>query len=160
MSTTTFDPAANGAPPLQSDQDIIAAMEAQRAALAVRETELMAELAKITPEVRRYEKAIKAIKGEPLGNPQGRTKTPGPKPAKKGKGISPAGIERAREAIRVVAADNDEFTQVQVRAITGEKSSSTSLAFEALRQEGFIRFARQQGLHKYFRLTHSAVAES
>jgi hypothetical protein len=159
---TALEPTANGSPGLVGDDAIIAAIEQKRVGLYARAEELKAELAKITPELRRYEKAIMAIRGEPLGNPQGKRPGPKPKTAAAGvaKKVSEETIERTWEAIQQLAVDGDEFTQVQARAVTGDKSSTSSLAFEALRQDGRIRFARQQGLHKYFRLGSVALSET
>ena len=60
------------------------------------------------------------------------------------------------------AEDHEEFRQVDIRTLPGidptvAKSSMMALAFEALRQEGVIRFARQDGNNKFFRLTRQAM---
>lgn len=152
-----LEPAANGNPGIMSDDAIIAAIEQQRVVLEARAEKLRAELAKIVPELKRYEKAIAVIRGESLAHPRGQSKAP--KVNAKAK-ISDEEVTRTWEAIQGLLEDSDEFTQVQVRAITGQKSSTSSIAFEVLRQEGRIRFARQQANFKYYRLTRSAVAES
>jgi hypothetical protein len=59
-----------------------------------------------------------------------------------------------------IAADKEEFRQIDVRTALGGaagKSSTMSLAFERMRQENIIRFARQEGIQKYFRLTREQV---
>jgi hypothetical protein len=56
---------------------------------------------------------------------------------------------------------HDEFRQVDIRAVVGEKpGGSVTYAFELLRQEGTIRLARQQGTSKWFRLTREAAREA
>ena len=67
-------------------------------------------------------------------------------------------VERNEAAIRQLAEDHDDITQVQVRAITGESSGQSSLAFRELRERGVIRLARQAGNAKIFRLTRAALA--
>jgi hypothetical protein len=154
--TAILEPAANGNPgSMSTDDAIIAAIEQQRVVLEARAEKLRAELAKIVPELKRYEKAISVIRGEPLAHPR---VSKAPKSTAKQK-VSDEEITRTWEAIQRLLEDSDEFTQVQVRAITNQKSSTSSLAFEALRQEGRIRFARQQANFKYYRLTRSAVAD-
>jgi hypothetical protein len=164
LESTALEPAANGHPGITGDEAIIAAIEQKRVALHVRAEELKAELATITPELKRYEKAIAAIRGEPLGNPQKAKAGPGrPKGSRpiRGQRVSEAALERTWAAILQLTEDADEFTQTQVRAITADTSGVSSLAFEAMRQEGDgrIRFARQAGQHKYYRLSQSAIEE-
>ena len=53
-----LEPATNGNPGIMSDDAIIAAIEQQRVVLEARAEKLRAELAKIVPELKRYEKAI------------------------------------------------------------------------------------------------------
>ena len=106
----------------------------------------------ITPQLRRYEKALLAIRGEPLRkdrreqqNDEQEPSAPKAKaPGARGQTASDEGIARNLAAIRQIAADRDDFTQVEVRAITGESSGQSSLAFRALRDRGVIRLARQQ----------------
>jgi hypothetical protein len=65
-----------------------------------------------------------------------------------------------REIILRYAEDHDEFAQVDIRTLPDSPvthSGGIAHAFEALRQEGFIRFARQDGLRKVYRLTRSAA---
>jgi hypothetical protein len=152
------DPATNGHRPLEGDEAIIAAMEAQSAAVRARAEELRAELERISPEVRRYEKAIAALRGEPLsagGRPKAST---APKRPREGRGTSGAVVERIRVAILEFAADRDEFNQAEIRALTGDSSGKSSLAFEQLRQDGVIRLSRREGPRKWFRLTQGAAA--
>ena len=148
----------NGHAGLTGDEQIIAAIEAQSAAARARAAELRAELERITPELRRYDKAIAALRGESLtpGKPK---KKDGPPSAKYAQKVSPEAVDRIWEAVQKLTGEGgqDEFTQVQARTITGDTSGVSSLAFEALRQDGKIRFARRDGNQKVFRLTHAEV---
>jgi hypothetical protein len=59
-----------------------------------------------------------------------------------------------------IAGHMEEFRQIDVRSAMGGsagKSSTMSLAFERMRQENIIRFARQEGIQKYFRLWRDQV---
>ena len=59
------------------------------------------------------------------------------------------------------AADHEEFRQVDFRASGLEganiTSSISSTVFERLRQENVLRIARQDGNHKFYRLTREAL---
>jgi hypothetical protein len=158
--------ASNGHAATNPDDAIIDGIRAQLDGLEARRAELQAQLDEITPQLKRYEKAMLAIMGEPLRKDRRDPETgeivrakPGPKPKGTSQKASEESIERNVSAIRQLAADNDDFTQVDVRAITGEKSGQSSLAFRALRERGVIRLARQQGNAKYFRLTRAALNE-
>ena len=60
-------PAENGrAPAALDDEQIVAAIRVQVDALEAQRAELQAQLDEITPQLRRYEKAMLAILGEPL----------------------------------------------------------------------------------------------
>jgi hypothetical protein len=53
-------------------------------------------------------------------------------------------------------ADHDEFRQVDIRTMSGaptDSSSKMATAFERLRQDNVIRFARKDGNNKFYRLT-------
>ena len=127
------------------------------------------ELADLELEVRRVERAVKVLKGEPLGNPSKPPVTGDEvgRPAggvrnKRGtKGISEEKVQLVQNLIMQIAQDLDEFRQVDVRSHTDKlNSSSTAVAFEILRQRGIIRFARQQGLNKWYRLTRAIANEA
>src|SRR5215469_10722234 len=114
--------------------------------------ELEQELQSIKPELVRYEKALALILNEqPEPKPRARKSyTPGTS-------VGPERLDRIRQTILTYAAEHEEFRQVDIRAETGEKSSALSFAFEQLRQENFIRFARKQGNNKFYRLTRTAT---
>lgn len=153
---------------LQHDDAIVAAIRVQADALEARRAELQEQLDEITPQLRRYEKAILALQGEPLRKDRRDPETgeiiprakPGPKPkAGKTTSASEESIARNRAAIAQLTTEHEDFTQVQVRAITGESSGASSIAFKALREQGVIRLARQDGNAKYFRLTRAALTQ-
>jgi hypothetical protein len=117
---------------------------------------LQAELDEINANIKPYEKALAALTGE--------------KPPKRIRNRSQASSERTnptrvgeerletiKAAILKVATDQDEFRQVDVRAHTEFSSAVMSAAFEQLRQERFVRFARKEGGNKFFRLTPETV---
>jgi hypothetical protein len=142
-----------------SDDAIAESLRAQISSRQVRVDELQAELASLTPEIRRYERALALVSGE---QPE---RKPGPKPVgrPKGsghKGLSADSLDTIRATVLKFADDHEEFRQVDIRGILGEKlgkSSTMALAFEALRQENTIRFARQDGNNKFYRLTRATA---
>ena len=69
-------------------------------------------------------------------------------------------MARIEAAVRQIAADRDDVTQVAVRAVTGDGSGATAMAFEALRARNVIRLVRREGNLKVFRLTREALAQS
>jgi hypothetical protein len=155
--SATLEAAANGHPGLTGDEDIIAAIEQKRVALHIRAEELKAELATVNPELRRYEKAIAAIRGDkpaPIKPAKG-----GSKRLVRGQTVSGEAVKRTWAAIEQLTEQADDFTQTQVRAITGDSSGVSSLAFEKLRQDNQIRFARQEGQQKIYRLSQASVDE-
>ena len=63
--------------------------------------------------------------------------------------------------MRELAAETDEFRQIDVRKrLVGVTSSTSAIAFEHLRQRGVIRLARQAGVNNYYRLTREALNEA
>ena len=145
------------------DRLIFEQMEARCNELRAKRDELQAEMDRLTPDLKRYEKAMAALAGEPLnghkpqrdgdsprrGRPPGKTKT--------GHSLSPEKLDEVREAVFELAHVADDFTQVEVRAKTGIGSGTAATAFELMRQEGTIRFVRQEGLKKIFRLTREGL---
>lgn len=155
----------NGRATLGADDEIVAAIRVQADALEARRVELQAQLDEITPQLQRYQKAIKAMQGEPLRQDRRDPETgelvrakPGAKPkAKAPMTASEESVVRNETAIRRLAEDHDDITQVEVRALTGESSGQSSLAFRELRERGVIRLASQKGNVKRFRLTRAAL---
>lgn len=145
---------------------IIAELEVEIEAIRPTLEERRAEVAALEQEIRRMERALKVLKGEPLGNPQGsagtrgpyKTRTNVPKVDKSGKrrNVSEEKVQQTQAIIMRLATETDEFRQVDVRSLTPTLNSSTAaLAFEVLRQRGVIRLARQEGLNKWYRLTRA-----
>ena len=141
-------------------------------ALQAQRDELQAPDRLITPHLRRYEKAILALEGQPINKHQPRVATDdgddppslvGPRrgrppgKAKAGKGISDERLAILERSVRQIAEDQDDVTQVLVRAATGLDSSVTAVGFEVLRQRNVIRLVRQDGNRKVFRLTREAL---
>jgi len=120
---------------------------------------LRARLDNANQRLARAEKAKRFLTGEPA--PQGKPRGPYKKFTAGGeaKGVSEERVELVERTIREYIAehDTDEFRQVDIRAITGMTSSTTATSFERLRQRGIIRFARQDGNNKWFRLTRQAM---
>jgi len=113
----------------------------------------------ILVELRTYEKALSALLDEPL--PRARTKRPVEAPRARTR-VGPERLERIREAVLAYAEDHEEFRQVDIRAsVPGDlaRSSTMASAFETLRQQNVIRFARQDGVNKYFRLTRTGLRD-
>jgi hypothetical protein len=162
------DHGSNGHAAVDPDDAATAPLRERLAALTAQRDELQVQMDEITPQVRRYEKAILALEGKPLGNPQGprnrdRDDLDSP-PQRQGKGrrppISEARVDEIEAAVRQIASERDDVTQVQVRSVTGHNSSITALAFEVLRQRNVLRLARRQGNLKVYRLTHEAMAQT
>lgn len=140
-----------------TDSELLTLLDKEIAARKARVDELRAELAGIEPELKRYERVRAMLTG---AQPEKRTGRP--KSASQTAKTSRMGDARVaviRDAVLRYAKDHEEFRQVDIRAITGEGSSPMALAFERMRQEGVIRFARQEGNNKWFRLTREAARE-
>ena len=151
----------NGGSTHHEDDEVLAALRKQIAARKVRVDELHAELAGIEPELKRYERALALLSGEaPTRKSKqatgGRTRAVASK-------VSTERLELVRAAVLEFCADHDEFRQVDIRnAATDpalQKSSVMATAFEQLRQDGVIRFARQEGIQKWYRLTRETARE-
>lgn len=156
----------NGSGSASPDADLLKAIEKRRVHHQARVDELQAELAVEKDELTKYRRAAVALRGELPKDPDA------PAPAKRmrhptadpRRGVSAERIDMIKQLILKATEDKEEFSQVEIRTMPGAdetivKSSTMALAFEVLRQDGFIRFARQQGNKKLFRLTRSAVAD-
>jgi hypothetical protein len=140
----------------------VSALERMVAVHAVERDKLKARLAEIEPEIKSAEKALAALRGEPLGHPQGKRAYNKTKSSEsKSTGVSDERLALVTDAITsYTAAGHDEFRQVDIRGVVDVTSGVTALAFEALRQRGAIRLARQDGNNKWYRLTREALRES
>ena len=151
---------------LVEDPPAIAGLRSEMEALQRERDHYQAKIDRIAPSLKRYEKAITILEGGKLGaggRPAKDSDAPsGPKSKqKKTTGISEERLELLKEAITQWIEDHgaDEFRQVDIRGDTSLNLTSglTAIGFERLRQEGFLRFARQSGNNKYFRLTRETL---
>ena len=130
---------------------------------------LKAEIAERERELARYKRALALLEGngEAPRSVAGQIEQPrrgrptGSKSRKTPSRVGPERMAIIEEAIRNYAADHEEFRQVDIRMNSQiDKSSVMALAFETLRQQGVIRFARREGSAKFYRLTESARREN
>jgi hypothetical protein len=124
--------------------------------------ELRAELDKVDLELRRARKALDFLTGEPPRKPGRKPANESARPEGKVRstGISPDRLDDIRRAVLQYGEHHEEFRQVDIRATVSGRLANSGLmakAFELLRQEGTIRFARVDGNHKYFRLSRQAT---
>lgn len=164
MATLTHD-GTNGTLPMTAREKIAAEIEteierceARRTGVEQRRAALATEIAEIDSEIKSFRQAAQRLRGEPL------VKQPAAKRGPRGpyKGGKTAGgelIKRVRDAVLLFARDHDEFRQIDIRSLPDAnlKSSQTAVAFEQLRQDGVLRFARKDGNNKYFRLTSEGL---
>ena len=139
---------------------IVAALREQIAQRKQAAVELQAQLDAITPELRRYERALAVLTSDPPATPRrGRPRRDPDKPVRSTPSrVGPERLAMIEEAIREFAADHDEFRQVDIRGIRPDiNSGMAATGFEALRQQGVIRIARQDGNSKWYRLTREAL---
>jgi hypothetical protein len=154
----------NGSAPASARDRIAHDLEAEIAKLLRNERQLELDLAQIKAERKAFEQAIQRLRGEPLikqtGRRAGRPKSSSTSDGARSGKVSPELLEAIRAGIMRFAADHDEFRQVDIRTMPDaptEKSSATALAFEQLRQDGVIRFARKDGNNKFYRLTSESL---
>lgn len=131
-------------------------------ALDVEHEALSARLAAIGPERKHLRKIYDQLTGAtpPPGTPGRKPKAVTNQPVAKS-GKTKIGEERLA-AIKnaIVKMPSDEFRQVDVRnTLPGINSSVTAVAFEQLRQDGWMRLARKEGNNKYYRLTPMGLAD-
>jgi hypothetical protein len=150
------------------DAEVITLLQSQVNARQVRIDELEVELRALTTEQRRYSKALAYLTGEtPVAKPGPKGPRADKPVATKTGGVKGLGAEKfaaLRAAVMDYASDHEEFRQIDIRNIPGlepslTKSSMTATGFEALRQEGVIRLARQEGINKWYRLTRETLRE-
>jgi len=138
---------------------LIEDLKKQVRSMRARERKLLDELDVLTPQLRRYEKALKVLEGEPIRAgrpPKDATKKRATRPNK----IGPEKLGQIREAVLEFADTHEEFRQVDIRGVMDVTSGVTAIAFEMLRQENLIRFARQDGNNKWYRLTREALNDN
>jgi hypothetical protein len=131
--------------------------------------ELHARIVEAQAQVRRCERLLELMTGEvPVksqgkGRGRGRPRSVmlrgGGAESAHGKRVGQAALERVWQAVQELAQVQDDFTQPQVRARLDIQSSTSALAFQALREQGRIRFTGQRGNMKTYRLTREALQE-
>ena len=155
--------AQNGRAPIQ-DAEIIDAVQRRIDQRQVRVVELETELVEQRAQLKRDERVITLLRGEPT-TVTGAKRGPKPKPKTPELGGTQVGDElliRIETAIRRYAEDHEEFRQVDIRTMPDPPSTSSgalATAFEKLRERNVIRLVRKQGNNKIFRLTPGALAE-
>jgi septation ring formation regulator EzrA len=146
------------------DQEV-ARIQAQLDGQEGRAQALRAELRELDELTKRYEKAIRDLRGDypRMGRKPSKPATSsGEKVRPVQSKVGPEAMAKIEEAIRAYAEDHEEFRQVDIRAtLTGAlaHSSKMAVAFEQLRQANVIRLARQEGIQKFFRLTRETLNE-
>jgi hypothetical protein len=157
--TMTTEAENNGSQPLVELPQIIATL---RWAIQARQEQadvLRMQLDELNKEIRRYERALAPLVNEPSSLTKSRAK-PGPKPSPRTRGIGDERLAQIERTILDYARDHEEFRQVEIRSLMPSLGSGAmAIAFEQLRQDGVIRFARKDGNSKVFRLTNQAVTE-
>jgi hypothetical protein len=158
------DPQTNGVAPASARERIAAELEQEIAALLQRERALELELAEVKTDRKSFEQSLMRLRGEPLIKHPGRRS--------RSELVRPVQSKVGDEAIAQITAtiheflersDSDEFRQVDIRGMLNGRlanSSRMATAFEQLRQDGVIRFARKEGIQKFFRLTEAARREA
>jgi hypothetical protein len=152
--TSNGRPAEEAALPVASESPAIAGLRSEMAVLVKRREELLAAINAITPELKRYEKALAFLTGE-IAAPKKKAAVQKRDHTR----VSDDRVELIRRAILLYARDHEEFRQVDLRTATGFTSSVMATSFEKLRQTNVIRFARQDGNNKWYRLTREAVGK-
>lgn len=164
LEDPTTTASANGVAP--SDDAITAPLRAHVADLRTRHEAAAAEAKAIAAELVRYERALATLDGTtPRRTDRGPAPTDGDAPRRgrppgRGTTIGKERMDAIERTIREIAAERDDFTQVEVRARTGVNSGVTAVAFERLRADGVIRLSRREGNLKVFRLTQEALASA
>jgi hypothetical protein len=153
------DATQNGAGIDAEDAALVAGVQRRIERRRRRIEELEAELADQRPQLKRDERVIALLTGvEPTGA------KPGPKTkATNLSRVGPETLATIEAAIRNYAVDHEEFRQVDIRKMPNapvDKSSQMAVAFEQLRERNVIRFVRQDGNAKVFRLTREAATVS
>lgn len=142
-----------------TDDELVEALRKRINHRRRRVTALEAEVAEHRTQLRRDERALSLLSGEVAQPGPKRTRSQSPKPMK----IGPELLASVEAAVRLYAQDHEEFRQVDIRKMPNtpsDKSSAIAVAFENLRQQNVVRFVRQDGNNKWYRLTDGAVAEN
>lgn len=142
--------------------DLLAPLLAKREELLTLEAKTMADLDNVRADLRAVQRVLKAADPEQYAR-----KTNGPKPkgsnGRIGSGKIGFGPEPLRQAVEWVQqhAVGQEFQQVELRndVEVFNSTSKTAELFKVFREEGFIRFVRQDGPRKYYAWTGDEPSE-
>jgi hypothetical protein len=146
--------------------DVISNLRTAVVALEKQRDELQEQLTEADAEFKRAERALKVLLGERLGA-GGRPKNGESKRIREvPSGLSEERIGELKAAIIrfVKEQDVEEFRQVDIRSQPGvsaavARSNVMANGFRILREDGFLRLARQDGNNKWFRLTREALTQ-
>lgn len=160
-------PATMPETPEDFDVALIAQMRVAENVWRAYRDELRDQLDAANEKLRRYERSLSTLTGETTKPGPKQTRSFGPKPSAQ-PNKTRVSVERKVELERMVreyAADHTEFRQIDIRSTFAHfedggniTSSITALGFESLVQANVIRFARQDGNNKWYRLTHAEAA--
>lgn len=160
MTEVATDVARNGDASASARERIAHDLEQEIAQLLRHERQLELELANVKSDRKAFEQSMARLRDGGRGPYKKKDKTGAPRVRPVPSGIGPKRLDVIRQSIFRLSLANDEFRQVDVRAESGNDSSSQMAnAFELLRQQGLIRFARKDGLAKCFRLTPEGARE-
>jgi hypothetical protein len=146
--------ANNGAAP--PDDAITGPLRQHVRDLHVRHEQLHAELVRVTDEMRRFDKALKTIDGEPLHKPKPKLRE------RPGTRIGPERAQAIETTVRALITERGEVRQADVCEELGLNSSIVTAAFNDLREREIIRLSRQtrgRGGGKFFKLMPAAERE-
>jgi len=153
--------AANGGTSAALDSQVVALLRTEVAQRQVRVDELAAELDELRPVLKRYQRVLAQLTGEPSAAKPRRKRG---RPRSATPGVSDERLNEIKDAILKVTQRQDEFRQADILAEGRWGSGPVAIAFEHLRRENVIRLARQdprgvRGGGKWYRLTRKALTE-
>lgn len=165
------EPTPNGHPPAADSfeakliHDLDGAIRERRDQALAQEAEVeaaKAKLAETNAVLKRYEDTRRRLLGEPKPESvkrRSRARVSEDAPRMR---VAAERMAEIEAFVLAYAADHEEFRQIDVRSAPGSpisNSSAATTAFEQLRQDGIIRFARKEGNNKWFRLTAAGAAK-
>jgi DNA-binding transcriptional ArsR family regulator len=144
------DTQSNGVVPNATDAVLAASLRDIVEGKSREMVELSDRLDVLRGELSRYSRALALLTGEPAA-------TRGPHKQSKATGTTRTGVSEERLAaitdiVRRLGANDREFRQIDVRQHTSLGSGVVAAAFARLRDRRVIRFSRQDGNSKWYRL--------
>jgi hypothetical protein len=146
-----------------TDDPMVKELEDRIAVIASERDQHSQYIDSLTEQIKRYEKARKALSAEPPRKHKRDTAQGYSGTAR----IGPERYEEAKEALFRYAQDHEEFRQVEFRTDPNGYACNSSVGsqlFERFRQDNLVRLARVQTkakgnvpAGKYFRLTREAL---